>query len=474
MIAASNMWIALCRQVSRRLSMSRLQKRTGLGRRLSLPKLPSMLGATQRPESNTVGNRRPTVAIITESYPYLGLEPFLESEMAHWAGLGARGQVLLLPRTVGGTATRHIPDDVTVDLSLVEKGFAHALSPLRCADLYKVTLREISLLLSERRLGAATAFRAALTTYRSVAYSRRLQRRAELYGPIDIAYCYWNDVTSYGAALAKSHGAVLQVVARAHGFDVYEERRSHGYMPLKRQLRDAFDQVFPISTQGRDYLVRQYGFSPNRLSVKHLGVNFPNAVTPPCDSGAISILTISSCTAVKRLDLVIEALCMAAKNNPTLTFMWTHIGGGPLFPSLHQMAAERLTSLPNLSYSLPGQQPNSYVHSYLRTQRVDFILNVSQSEGVPVSVMEAMSYGVPALAADVGALREVVNEPVGRLMPFVNAEIVSHEIVDFAAYAKDASRRERARKFISHSFDATTNYSAFVTDLAASAVGMSR
>ncbi|NMC40567.1 MAG: glycosyltransferase, partial [Bacteroidales bacterium] len=44
-------------------------------------------------------------------------------------------------------------------------------------------------------------------------------------------------------------------------------------------------------------------------------------------------------------------------------------------------------------------------------------INVSSSEGVPVSVMEALSFGIPVIATDAGGTSEIVNNTNGRLIP---------------------------------------------------------
>ena len=48
---------------------------------------------------------------------------------------------------------------------------------------------------------------------------------------------------------------------------------------------------------------------------------------------------------------------------------------------------------------------------------VDLFLNVSEYEGVPVSVMEAQSFGIPVIATAVGGTPEIVNEENGFLLP---------------------------------------------------------
>lgn len=41
---------------------------------------------------------------------------------------------------------------------------------------------------------------------------------------------------------------------------------------------------------------------------------------------------------------------------------------------------------------------------------------MSDSEGIPVSIMEAMSFGIPVIARNVGGMSEIVNEENGLLL----------------------------------------------------------
>ncbi|NCO54621.1 MAG: glycosyltransferase, partial [Bacteroidetes bacterium] len=47
---------------------------------------------------------------------------------------------------------------------------------------------------------------------------------------------------------------------------------------------------------------------------------------------------------------------------------------------------------------------------------VDLFINVSESEGIPVSIMEALSAGIPVIATNVGGTNEIVNNDVGFLI----------------------------------------------------------
>lgn len=47
---------------------------------------------------------------------------------------------------------------------------------------------------------------------------------------------------------------------------------------------------------------------------------------------------------------------------------------------------------------------------------VDVFINLSTNEGVPVSIMEAISFDIPIVATDVGGTSEIVTDETGILV----------------------------------------------------------
>ena len=54
--------------------------------------------------------------------------------------------------------------------------------------------------------------------------------------------------------------------------------------------------------------------------------------------------------------------------------------------------------------------------NWIEGQSFDLFMNVSSSEGLPVSIMEAFSFGIPALVTAVGGNPEIVQEGAGILL----------------------------------------------------------
>ena len=97
-------------------------------------------------------------------------------------------------------------------------------------------------------------------------------------------------------------------------------------------------------------------------------------------------------------------------------------------------------------------------------------INVSSSEGLPVSVMEAMSFGIPCIATDVGGTGERVNNDHGVLISKDSADKDIAEVIrTIYSLSEDEylAIRHKSRRFWKDYFDADINYTAFFEELAA-------
>ena len=60
---------------------------------------------------------------------------------------------------------------------------------------------------------------------------------------------------------------------------------------------------------------------------------------------------------------------------------------------------------------------------------MDYFINLSDSEGIPVSIMEAMSVGIPIIARDVGGNREIVTNNNGCLLEGDEINLTIYEYI---------------------------------------------
>jgi glycosyltransferase involved in cell wall biosynthesis len=137
-----------------------------------------------------------------------------------------------------------------------------------------------------------------------------------------------------------------------------------------------------------------------------------------------------------------ESLLLFSHQNPQVKIEWTHIGDGEQWSILN---SEKANAPENCKINFLGAKSNNDVHAYYASNPVDLFVNLSTQEGTPVSIMEAISYGVPILATAVGGNKEVIDHGAGVLLsenPKAD-EIVSKilgliENKDYIALRKDS------------------------------------
>jgi colanic acid/amylovoran biosynthesis glycosyltransferase len=401
------------------------------------------------------------IVMLTNAYPYYPGEQFIEDEIEYWAK-NPVARVTVLPAVASGEA-RCLPTGVSVDLSMAnETPVARLLSA--CKALFSpIFWRECGYLWQARKVGASTLARALLHTSKVIVQAQGLHRYIRANGDIDLAYCYWNETQAYAAVLIKKKGGVKKVISRIHGIDLHEMRRAHDYMPLKRQFIHAFDRVFTTSRAAQAYLEETYGAEAEHIRVSPLGVPIVDGLSWPSAAGTLHVVSVSFCLPVKRLDRIIEAVRLFALRHKGIKTTWTHIGDGPLLEDTMALAASRFLGIENISFEFLGEMANDAVKKYYLGTPVDLFINMSESEGIPVSIMEAMSAGVPAVAPDVGGISNLVSNECGALLGgSPSTQDVADAMDQVALGVQRDVLRVNARRTVERKFSSDRNYSDFV------------
>lgn len=408
------------------------------------------------------------VALFTAAFPHYPGEQFLEEEMAVWDQFGEKVDVDIFPYALNGIP-RDIPSSFRIDGTFSNGSRWFRLIAVFFALVTPLFWKEAlaSGLPKSGGLWRAVDVLRSVAAYHAFLFRVRLNKHL---GGYDVAYFYWSDDRSLAGEFLRRTGFAKRVVSRAHGADLYEERRRGGYMPLKRRFNRAHDRLYLLSESAKQYALSRYAYSPPSLGVAPLGVNIPEGLAAPSND-EFHILSVSFCVPVKRLSLLIDAIRQVAEARPVARFRWTHIGGGPLHEQIKELARMTLSAHENLRYDLPGTITTDQVRQFYECGHIDLFLNVSQSEGMPVSIMEAMSYGVPVIAPDVGGVQHMLDDSTGMLLPAgCSAEEVAESILAMQSMHLSSNYqrlRERARSRAIERFDARKNYRAFIEEVLA-------
>ena len=281
-----------------------------------------------------------------------------------------------------------------------------------------------------------------------------------------LLYTYWRGGQTLAAVRwARCHpGSVA--VTRVHRYELYEDAFSPPFQPWVG-VYAGLTRVFAIAQHGASYL-RARGVATSKIRVMRLGVGAPRERSQPSNDGVLRVVSCSYVTPVKRVDLVARALAILAQRHPPRDIEWVHFGDGSAMPALRALVKQGPT---NLKVTLPGWVSNHDVLAHYGAHPVDVLVQLSASEGLPVTIQEALAYGIPVVATDVGGVSEAVPAcgDNGILIPH-DAELTTVadalERIWIAPPEVVTSRRESAFLRWAKCFDAERNHRALADELA--------
>lgn len=254
-----------------------------------------------------------------------------------------------------------------------------------------------------------------------------------------LIYSYWMYETAYVASRLKTMYPNCSFITRCHGYDLYEERHPNGYLPFRNLILRNADMICPISENGKEYLQKLYGREiENKIQIARLGTIRKAEIPEKQEKeDRVVLVSCSNLVDVKRVHLIINALMNCHKN-----VHWYHFGDGELREKLETQAK----ALPDhVEYTFMGYRANEDVQRFYADHYIDAFINVSQSEGIPVSVMEAESYGIPIIATDVGGTSEIVHN--GENGVLLNVEFSDEELLTAIDEVVENAESYRASAF---------------------------
>lgn len=268
-----------------------------------------------------------------------------------------------------------------------------------------------------------------------------------------IFYDYWFVNSTLSISNLKRKGVIKKTVARCHRFDLYDEELYEGVVSFREYKIKYLDKILPISLHGKQYVISRL---PKKYHQKveqfYLGIKPPKGGDKKVNGKAVyKVVSCSRIVAHKNVADIVEAL-----SHLDINIKWVHFGSGPLMERV-EVISQKLPS--NIKYELKGEVSNSQVIDYYANNKVDLFLSLSQSEGLPVSIMEAMMYGIPIVAKSVCGIPEIVIDGCGQLIEpessnFQVAKVIKNTLLsDFD--------ENFIKKVTIEKFNASDNYSRF-------------
>ncbi|MDD2636383.1 MAG: glycosyltransferase [Bacteroidales bacterium] len=399
--------------------------------------------------------------LLCDNYPLSAGEFFLDDEMKV-LHTGFIKIFVLVPEQVNIKLNRYVPQNVELvtyrnHLSIFSKIFIilNLFNPLLYCEL-KIAITKLKVRLSLTLLKILL-----MDIHKSNIIKKQInglicKERLDIENLV--LYAYWHDYKALALARLKRKLKTCKTVARAHNSDLFVDRQPLNYLPYKEFITKYLDKTVSISKKGKDYFKSYYNISSSsKIIVSRLG-KFNDRI--PQLNKSVDSYVICSCSHfndMKRVHLIVNIL-IELKD---LNIKWIHFGWGPTENYVRNYIKN---NYPDLDFGFMGKVSNEIILDYYANNFIDIFINVSELEGIPVSIMEALSAGIPVIATDVGGTREAVPAEVGFLLKKdFDVKYAANLIRQYLNLTKQEQEtyRKNAFSFWHENFNAEKNYSAF-------------
>ena len=393
---------------------------------------------------------KPILCFFTNSYPYGNGETFIENELNIIAPFF---DVIYLFHKSKTEERRPIPSNVKliyiepINKTIKKKSIGNGLVLVNLIFNEFLFSRQKILFLKNLKYNIAYALN-------GIYYSNQIMRA------LDSAvlkqaffYSYWFFDWNFSLSILKRNRVITKNYTKAHGFDIYEDNGKPNYLPYRLFCLNNTDKVFTVSQVGANYLKTIYPEFSSNISCSYLGTLDAGINPEPSPDLPIHIVSCSNIVSVKRLHLIVEILKHCHKK-----ILWTHIGDGKLKKDI-LLQIKSLAD--NCSVNFKGQLSSSRIVEFYNQTPIDVFINCSISEGLPVSIMEAISFGIPVIATDVGGTKEIVTSVTGYL---IDETFNVKNIATLIQNLRDDNsfNRNAIKAFWLSNFSANYNYTQFL------------
>lgn len=339
--------------------------------------------------------RRPKLVYVASSFPYGRNDTFFAPEVRELVRQGV--DVLVVPLRPRGALTTADAAAFTVRKPLLDREIARDA----VAELLRAPRHTLALLAGLLRAPAPPVLVRNLAAFPKALWLARLARARGA----DHIHAQWAGPPST-AALVASRLSDIPWSFTAHATEIHadnllrEKSQSAWFVRfVARAMMDRARHAAPGADESRWVLLR-------------LGVEVPRRARPLPSNDPPVLLLAASFTGRKGHLLLLDAARRLIAAGHRLE-VWL-AGAGPEEEEVRRQA--RRLELDEV-VRFHGYVRSAQVLEWLARGKVDVVVLPSESEGLPVSLIEALAYGVPAVASDVGGVKELLGDGCGELVP---------------------------------------------------------
>lgn len=396
------------------------------------------------------------LVLFTADFPYGTGETFLETEIIFLCK--AFEEVVIIPQNTMNHI-RIIPSNCKVEQIILDYSFKtrvkssfNLLNPIVWKELKRIKT------VYKKKISSAILKTMLVSFERAKKVEKHIHNRFGKQIDTTLFYSYWCDDAALGITLACYKNKAIKGISRTHGWDTYFDVHHNKYLPFRTFISENLTGLFPISEKGKEVIKSVWKAKTDKVFIVKLGtINSLNPTNEP--SGIFKLVSCSSVISVKRVHLIVDALKLI-KNR---FIEWIHFGDGDLMEDI----MKQLPNLPEtIIVTLKGRVSNDKIYENYVSSQPHLFINVSSSEGIPVSIMEAMSFGIPVIATSVGGTSEIVSNESGYLLSAnPTPEEIAQQIERFMNMDEIEYRRYSANayKIWNEQYNAEKNYSDFTS-----------
>ena len=243
----------------------------------------------------------------------------------------------------------------------------------------------------------------------------------------------------------------------SESFDEFQVKNYGFSISLQKKVRSfsikKSDIVVTPSKHLKNFILN-LGFK-NKIEIINNGVFIPEENTNIFTNDQINITIVSRLVSHKNIKKIIRAI--SDLNDPLIYL--NIIGDGPELNQLQKISLES------------NKKDNIIFHGKLNRDEInhiflnsDIYIQASNYEGLPHSLLEAMSYGIPVLCTPVGECKEILgNEDRGYILDLpVSKNNIKSKISEIIGEKNIANKKgERGKDFIIEKYNLTNSFNLY-------------
>lgn len=401
--------------------------------------------------------------LLTNYYPYYKGEEYLESEIKYFSE--KFDNIIVIPTLLNTNMklTRKVPEKVkvlpiTYNNSKSDK-IKSALNSILKSD------KNVKSRIKDDSNSIVTSLYNHYFEGRTREVTNKIINELKQYS-IDpkntIIYSYWFHATAKIAVDLNArlfNGDVKKIIARGHRYDVDVDASPIKFLPLREYLLENIDILYCVSSKMSEKLKKEFPKYSEKITSSRLGVK-KNSDKAVSNNFPFKIVSVSRIRRVKNIDKIIGNLSKLKG----IDYTWYHFGSGDEFENIKSLATQKLN---NKHFKFMGEVNNQDLMDWFKNENPSLFINLSSSEGIPVSIMEAMSFGIPTIATDVGGNSEIVKNSNGILVDLEDIDQVYKKIEEIYNLT-DAEYEILSRNAYytwKEEFNSDKNYEEFVENI---------